>query len=63
MWAVPFDLDALKVTGPEARIVEGVDSQPAISGAAYSVSDSRRLVYLPGPEYFPDCPSSNKWNR
>ena len=54
LWAVPFDLDALKVTGSEARILEGVDSQPLLTIAAYSVSDAGRLVYLPGPEYFPD---------
>ena len=54
LWAVPFDLDLLKVTGAEVRILEGVDSQPIPGTAAYSVSDSGRLVYLPGPEYFPD---------
>jgi len=52
LWAVPFDLDALKVTGSEARILEGVESQGDIGGAAYSVSDSGRLIYLPGRELF-----------
>lgn len=54
LWAVPFDLDALRAIGPEARILEGVDSQPIQGQAAYSVSDFGRLVYLPGREYVPD---------
>ncbi len=54
LWAVPFDPDALEVTGTETIVLEGVDSQPLVGIGAYSASDSGRLVYLPGREYLPD---------
>ncbi|MBL4821871.1 MAG: PD40 domain-containing protein [Gammaproteobacteria bacterium] len=54
LWAVPFDAASLRVTGAEARVLEGVDSQRMAGWGAYSVSDSGRLVYLPGSEVIED---------
>jgi Tol biopolymer transport system component len=43
LFAVPFDLDRLEVTGGAVPVVEGV-----ISPLHYAVSDSGTLVYIPG---------------
>ncbi len=48
IWAVPFDLAALKVTGQPAKVLEGVYSSEMGGGAQFSVSDAGTLVYLPG---------------
>jgi serine/threonine-protein kinase len=51
LFAVPFDLDQLTVTGPAVPALEGVASNK-VSGAAQfavSVSGSGALVYLKGP--------------
>ncbi len=51
LFAVPFDLKRLEVTGGQVPIVEGVSrAQTANSGAAmFGVSDTGSLVYVPGP--------------
>jgi len=51
LFAVPFDLKRLQVTGGRVPIVEGVwRTQIANSGAAlFSLSDTGSLVYVPGP--------------
>ncbi len=51
LFAVPFDLKRLQVTGGRVPVVEGIwRTQIANSGAAlFSVSDSGSLVYVPGP--------------
>ena len=46
LFAVPFDLNSLKVVGGPVPIVEGV--LRAGGGPQYAVSDSGTLVYLPG---------------
>jgi serine/threonine-protein kinase len=48
LWAVPFDLAALKVAGLPAKVLEGVHSSESSGGAQFSVSDAGTLVYLPG---------------
>jgi len=51
LFAVPFDLKRLEVTGGRVPIVEGVwRTQTANTGAAlFSVSDTGSLIYVPGP--------------
>ena len=51
LFAVPFDLKRLEVTGGPVPIVEGVWRAPsANAGAAlFSVSDTGSLIYVPGP--------------
>lgn len=53
LWAVPFNLDSLEITGPEVRAIEGLESFPWIYYAMYAFSDDGRLIYLPGSEYVP----------
>ena len=48
LFAVPFDLDRLAVTGPPVPALEGVTSNAVTGGAQFAVSASGTLVYLPG---------------
>ena len=48
LFAVPFDLKTLKVTGEHVQVVEGVYRVNAGFAAQYAVSDSGTLVYMPG---------------
>ena len=48
LWATPFDLDRLAVSGPPVMVVEGVTSNEANGGAQVAASASGTLVYLPG---------------
>jgi Tol biopolymer transport system component len=55
LFAVPFDLKRLEVTGPPAPILEGVVTAPIFAGAQFSVSETGNLVYVAGPsggQYF-----------
>jgi serine/threonine-protein kinase len=50
LFAVPFDLDTLTVTGGPVPLVVGVQRSNAATGQAqYAVSDTGTLVYQPGP--------------
>ncbi len=50
LWAVPFDLDTLMVTGNPVAVVEGVSTRVG-SGAAYvAVAQDGSLVYVAGAE-------------
>ena len=48
LFAVPFDLQRLEVTGQPAPILEGVVTTPSIGGAQFSFSDTGNLVYVAG---------------
>jgi len=48
LWAVPFDVDSLEVTGPEVMVVEGVQHHGHLGWATYALSDNGLLVYVPG---------------
>ena len=47
LFAVPFDLKRLEVTGQPAPILEGVVTNP-VGGAQFSFSDTGNLVYVAG---------------
>jgi len=49
LFAVPFDLRSLEVTGPSAPIVPGIVTNPATAGAQFSFSDTGNLIYVTGP--------------
>jgi Tol biopolymer transport system component len=49
LFAVPFDLDRLELTGTPAPVAEGVNASTGTGGANFAVSDSGTLVYLQGP--------------
>ena len=48
LFAAPFDLDRLEVTGQPVPALEGVASNAVSGGAQFAVSASGTLVYLPG---------------
>jgi serine/threonine-protein kinase len=48
LFAVPFDLQRLEVTGQPAPILEGVVTTTAFGGAQFSFSDTGNLVYVAG---------------
>lgn len=45
LWAVPFDLARLQVTGPPAPVVENVSGYPSIGQGLFSFSQNGLLVY------------------
>lgn len=46
LWAVPFDLARVQVTGPPAPIVENVSGYPSIGQGLFSFSQIGLLVYV-----------------
>ncbi len=50
LWAAPFDLDRLEITGPEVPVVQNVQQTGFQGGAAYAFSDDGVLMYLLGSE-------------
>jgi len=48
LFAVPFDLKRLEITGQPAPILEGVVTTTANGGAQFSFSETGNLVYLAG---------------
>jgi Tol biopolymer transport system component/predicted Ser/Thr protein kinase len=48
LFAVPFDLQRLEVTGQPAPILEGVASTAGTGGAQFSFSETGNLVYVAG---------------
>ncbi len=50
LFAVPFDLKRLSVTGHPAPILEGVVTAPDYGGAQFSLSNTGNLVYVAGRE-------------
>ena len=46
MFAAPFDLDRLEVTGPAVPVIENVAANPARGEAQFAFSNSGTLVYL-----------------
>jgi serine/threonine-protein kinase len=47
LFAVPFDLKRLEVTGQATPILEGVATAPVVAGAQFSFSKTGNLVYVP----------------
>ena len=58
LFAAPFDLERLAVTGPPVSALEGVASNAGIGSAQFAVSASGTLVYLPGQSTAVACPST-----
>ncbi len=48
LFAAPFDLDRLELTGPPVPIIEGIASNPRTGGAHYSFCDAGTFAYHPG---------------
>ena len=57
IFAAPFDLSRLEVTGPAVPAVQGVTSSPIVTGGAqFAVNRDGALVYLPGGNTSSDEP-------
>jgi len=56
LFAVPFDLERLEVSGSPAPVVQGVSWDVAQGGAQYSFSEDGRLAYVTGGEAVPEYP-------
>ena len=56
LFAAPFDLERLEVTGAAMPVVEGVAANPGAGGAQFAVSDGGALVFLPGRSQVPPMP-------
>ena len=48
LFAVPFDLQRLELTGQPAPILEGIVTNPGVGGAQFSFSETGNLVYVSG---------------
>jgi len=48
LWAAPFSLNRLEVTGDPVPVVENVTSYPGTAGAQYAVSANGTFVFLQG---------------
>jgi serine/threonine protein kinase/Tol biopolymer transport system component len=48
LYAVPFDLRSMSVTGPRRKVVDGVLTMPSSGAAHFGVSTAGDLVYVPG---------------
>ena len=49
LFAAPFDLDRLEVTGQPIAALQGVNANAVTGGAQFAASAGGTLVYLPGP--------------
>jgi len=52
LYAAPFDLKRLEVTGPTAKVLDGVLTESWRGTAHFGVSENGTLAYLPGGLYF-----------
>ena len=50
LWAVPFDVKKLKITGPEVPVVNGIETSGGLGQAVYAFSDAGFLTYLRGED-------------
>jgi serine/threonine-protein kinase len=56
LFAVPFDLDSLEVTGSPAPIVQDLSWDVTDGGAQFSFADTGTLTYLKGGNAIPEYP-------
>jgi Tol biopolymer transport system component len=56
LFAAPFDLDRLDVTGPAVHALDGFSDSPPVGAAQVAVSRTGTLVYVPGPVFTFDAP-------
>jgi len=56
LFAVPFELDHLEVTGPAIRVLDGVVVNPPVGVANIAISRTGTLAYVSGPAVTNDAP-------
>ena len=57
LFAAPFDLEGLEVTGPEVQVVEGIVTDSVWATALYDVAADGSLVYLRGGDFAATVPT------
>ncbi len=57
LFAVPFDIDRLEVTGEEARVLDEVFTDSIWSNTLYDVAQDGTLVYVRGGDYAATIPT------
>jgi serine/threonine-protein kinase len=50
LFAAPFDLDRLEITGPAVPVLEGATVNTPVGAAEIAFSDTGTMAYLPAPE-------------
>ena len=50
LWAVPFDLETLAITGAQVPVIQGVETNSQFGQATFTISKQGRLIYLPGED-------------
>jgi len=50
LWAVPFDLESLTLSGAQVPVIQGIETNSQYGHATFSVSELGRLTYLPGKD-------------
>ena len=59
MFAAPFDVNRLEVSGPPVPVVENVAASPGVTGGAqFAAGGNGTLVYVPGRTVSQDAPMS-----
>jgi serine/threonine protein kinase len=56
LFAAPFDIDRLQVTGQAVPVLEDVTTSAATGGAQFAVGDNGTLLYLPGEGFSQSSP-------
>jgi serine/threonine protein kinase/Tol biopolymer transport system component len=56
LFAAPFDLDTLQVTGQAVRALEGLTINTPVGAAQFTISTNGTLAYLPGQRINYDAP-------
>jgi serine/threonine-protein kinase len=56
LFAAPFDLDSLELTGQAVRVLEGLTTNVPVGAAQFTISASGTLAYLPGQRINYDAP-------
>lgn len=50
LWAAPFDIETLELTGPERPVVQNLETNSDQASASYALSDNGVLVYVRGSD-------------
>ena len=61
LFAAPFDLERLEITGPAAPALQGAAVNLPVGAAEIAVSDAGTIAYLPAPRYVSDLSVPIDW--
>ena len=61
LFAAPFDLERLEVTGPAAPALQGAAVNMPVGAADIAMSDAGTVAYLPTPQYADNLPARIDW--